>query len=262
MDVNFEERKYTFDDIVEEYEKIRPTYPKELFQDLFTYANIKKEDRILEIGCGTGKATEGLVELGYKQIDCIELGERLAQFTASKFQNENGIHVYQGDFENWDRQDDSYSLAVSATAFHFINPEIGYPKVANLLRENGTMAFFWTYHIQPSADVFREIGDCYEKYAPHLHPNKLPTLEDLIEERKKLTMQHDLFQDLVVKTYKWTDTYTSDDYIALLHTQSAHRLLSQEVKEKLFHSIQNVIEKHGGKIEKLQFVALYLARKR
>jgi len=26
--VNFENRKYAFDDIVEEYEKIRPTYPK------------------------------------------------------------------------------------------------------------------------------------------------------------------------------------------------------------------------------------------
>ncbi|MCM3738006.1 methyltransferase domain-containing protein [Bacillus cytotoxicus] len=262
MDVNFEERKYTFDDIAEEYEKIRPTYPKELFQDLFMYANIEKEERILEIGCGTGKATEGLVELGYKQIDCIELGERLAKFTAAKFQNENSLNVYQGNFENWDQQDDSYSLAVSATAFHFINPEIGYQKVANLLHKHGTMAFFWTYHIQPDADVFREIGACYEKYAPQLHPNQFPTPEELIEERKNLTMQHDLFQDLVVKTYKWTDTYTSDDYIALIHTQSAHRLLPQEVKEKLFRSIHNVIEKHGGKIEKPQFVALYLARKK
>ena len=178
MDVNFEERKYTFDDIAEEYEKIRPTYPKELFQDLFTYANIEKEDRILEIGCGTGKATEGLAQLGYKQIDCIELGEQLAQFTASKFRNENGIHVYQGDFESWERQGDLYSLAVSATAFHFINPEIGYQKVVNLLHKHGTMAFFWTYHLQPDTDVFQEIGACYEKYALHLNSNQLPTAEE------------------------------------------------------------------------------------
>lgn len=262
MNHHLEERKYTFDDIVYEYEKIRPTYPGELFADIVNYSKIEIDSSVLEVGCGTGKGTEGFVQLGYKCIDCVELGEQLAQFTADKFKYEKDVQVYRSAFEEWTPLHNEYSLVFSATAFHFINPEIGYPKVASLLRNHGTMAFFWTYHIQPNTDVFREIGACYEKYAPHLHPNKLPTPDELIEERKGLTMQHNLFQDLVVKTYTWTDTYKSDDYIALLHTQSAHRLLQKDIREKLFHSIRNVIEKHGGKIEKPQFVALYLARKK
>lgn len=262
MDVSLDSRKHTFNNIVEEYEKIRPTYPKELFTDIFTYANVKETDRIFEIGCGTGKATEGFVASGYKNIDCVELGENLAKFTANKFQDEKDIHVYNENFETWNMGKNSYALAVSATAFHFINPDIGYPKVSQLLRKNGTMAFFWTYYVQPETEIFREIAACYDKYASHLHPRNVPTPKQFIEERTNLMKKQDLFQDIIVKEYTWVDTYTSNEYIDLIHTQSAHQLLPGNVKEKLFHSIHTVIENHGGTIEKTQFVALYLAKKK
>ncbi|GAB1155374.1 hypothetical protein YWY31_13990 [Paenibacillus illinoisensis] len=64
------ENKETFNSIANEYEKYRPTYPNEMYNDIFDYSNLDREDKILEIGCGTGQAT------------CIEYGDRLAQFTA------------------------------------------------------------------------------------------------------------------------------------------------------------------------------------
>lgn len=58
------EQKYTFNDVVQEYERFRPSYPRSLYLEIVGYSKIKENDKIFEIGCGTGKATEGFVEIG------------------------------------------------------------------------------------------------------------------------------------------------------------------------------------------------------
>ncbi|URN93796.1 MAG: hypothetical protein NAG76_18490 [Candidatus Pristimantibacillus lignocellulolyticus] len=62
------ENKETFNYIANEYEKYRPTYPEAMFDDIMIYSNIMINDRILEIGCGTGQATAGFVHKNYKNI--------------------------------------------------------------------------------------------------------------------------------------------------------------------------------------------------
>ncbi|SHH39951.1 Ribosomal RNA adenine dimethylase [Caloranaerobacter azorensis DSM 13643] len=136
------ERKETFNEVAKEYERIRPTYPKELFYDIVEYSEIKENSEILEIGFGTGKATQGFVDLGYKNITCIELGSELAKLTKEKFRKERTIKVYNSSFEELNEDGSKFDLAISATAFHFINPEVGYPKVARLLNERGSIGFF------------------------------------------------------------------------------------------------------------------------
>ena len=50
------EQRFSFDAWAQDYDAYRPGYPAALFTDL---VNIGALDRpILEIGCGTGKATE------------------------------------------------------------------------------------------------------------------------------------------------------------------------------------------------------------
>lgn len=43
-----------FNLIVNEYEKYRFIYLNEMYNDIFNYLNLDKEDKILEIGCGIG----------------------------------------------------------------------------------------------------------------------------------------------------------------------------------------------------------------
>ncbi|MFC9708147.1 hypothetical protein ACFTRD_08295 [Paenibacillus sp. NPDC056933] len=68
------ESKETFNCIASEYEKYRPTYPDEMFDHIFNYSNALKEDKILEIGCGTGQATSGLVDREYKILHVLNWG--------------------------------------------------------------------------------------------------------------------------------------------------------------------------------------------
>src|SRR5262245_34968873 len=59
------------------YDRARPRYPAEVFDDLIAMTALPLGGRILEIGCGTGIATEPLAERGY-QITAVELGAELA----------------------------------------------------------------------------------------------------------------------------------------------------------------------------------------
>ena len=133
--------KDTFDGIVLDYEEARPGYPKDLIRDIVKISKINNGSRILEVGCGTGQATEHFISLGYS-VTGIELGNKLSDFLKVKFKDYSNLKVYNNAFEEWQDEASSYDLIISATAFHWIKPEIGYPKAHRLLKDTGTIAFF------------------------------------------------------------------------------------------------------------------------
>ncbi|WP_217362311.1 class I SAM-dependent methyltransferase [Cohnella herbarum] len=222
---------------------------------------MKKEEKILEIGCGTGQATGGLVNKDYKNITCIELGDRLAQFTSDKFKSYTSIKVINTSFEEWDGLGSPFHLAISGTAFHFIEPKIGYRKVWELLDSTGTIGFFWTIHVPMFDEVHNEIRSHYLELAPHLDDSKYRTPEEIINERRIITEYTGIFTDLVVKEYSRLLSYTSCDYVALLNTNSKHRQLPETIRNALLKKIEDTIDRAGGVINKEHRVALFLGKK-
>ena len=47
------------------YSKVRPDYPDALVDDVVSYAGLKPNDRIFEVGCGTGQATKSFAERSF-----------------------------------------------------------------------------------------------------------------------------------------------------------------------------------------------------
>ena len=255
------DRKYQFNGVPEAYDQFRPHYPKELFSDIIHYSNIKEGSRILEIGCGTGQATQGFVDLGYKNLTCVELGNNLADFTAEKYKGEPTIIVHNAAFEDWNCERDAFDVAISATAFHFIDPHIGYPKVHDLLKSDGTMAFFWTVHVQVYDELHNEIRELYKKYALDLDDSIKPGPKEVMQETYHTILGTGLFSDLQMKTYQWEHSYSSEDYVSLLNTHSKHRQIEEKQRHLLLSGIKETIDSHGGYITKPQLVALYLGKK-
>lgn len=255
------EDKETFDMVASNYDKYRPEYPNELFLDIVNYSNLQTEDKILEIGCGTGQATGGLVNNGFQNITCVELGTNLVQITSEKFKDYSSVQVVRSSFEDWEDLDESYDLAVSATAFHFIEPKFGYQKVSRLLKNKGNMGFFWTVHVPQYDEIHTELRKLYKSNAPHLDDSTKITPEEVINDRKGLAENSGLFENITVLQYKWLQSYSSEVYIALLNTHSKHQQLPANVRNTIFENMRNTIDRNGGYINKQQLVALYLGRK-
>jgi len=53
-----------FDTIPEQFDKFRPRYSQELFDSLIDYAKIGPGKKVLELGPGTGQATEPILNTG------------------------------------------------------------------------------------------------------------------------------------------------------------------------------------------------------
>lgn len=68
---NFEK---TFDNAAIDYDKSRPMYVKEIYEDIYHYKPINQDSHVLEIGMGTGKATQSILDTHSRFVG-IEPGE-------------------------------------------------------------------------------------------------------------------------------------------------------------------------------------------
>jgi SAM-dependent methyltransferase len=74
---DWERLRTTFDAAAELYQQARPEYPEPLYDTLVNLTGIGTGDRVVEVGCATGKATLPLARRGLR-ITCVEIGPELA----------------------------------------------------------------------------------------------------------------------------------------------------------------------------------------
>jgi len=261
------EKRTHFNDIVEDYDKIRPNYPDKLFADIidFTASNKKK---VLEIGAGTGKATTPFLDAGYN-ITAIEVTENMAEFLREKFSGYKEFNVIVAAFEDAVLNEDSYDLIYVANAFHWVDAEIGCPKAFRLLRSGGVFALFRYTGVQAIFEErFEEIRAVYDKYyRSYYKQNERPPL-DVYGQPAQILRRfgfNDLkdygFADITMKLYDTTLTFTADEYIAILETYSDHKHLPEENKAALYTAIKDTILRHGGHYKADYTFQLYMGRK-
>jgi 16S rRNA A1518/A1519 N6-dimethyltransferase RsmA/KsgA/DIM1 with predicted DNA glycosylase/AP lyase activity len=86
-----------FDTIPEQFDKYRPRYCSALFKDLIEYAKIGPGKSVLEIGLGTGQATDPILNTGC-DYHAIELGEHLFEVMKRKYGKYSNFHIVNDDF--------------------------------------------------------------------------------------------------------------------------------------------------------------------
>ena len=239
-------KRTTFEDKAELYDQVRPGNPNELVEDILALSGIPDTGRILEIGCGSGNATIGFARRGYRMV-CIELGERLATLAAKNCSAYPKVEILNTAFEDWEIEDRAFDLAISGEAFHWIPPEIGYPKVARALKDGGSAAFFWILYLEPDTDFFRAMDEVYSKRVPGFeNPNRTMTVEWLTERIEENFESSNCFGKVTVRQYPWSEEYTGEQYVKLTATFSSHQGLDESTKEGLFADMTKVIERFGG----------------
>jgi SAM-dependent methyltransferase len=135
----------TFDEVARVYDEVRPGYPEPLVEDLITLSGIPRDGSILEVGCGTGQATLPFARRGYA-MHCLELGPNLAALAAEHCRPYSNVVVENVSFEEWPLRLGQFDLVLSAAAFHWIPPDVGYPKAAAALQDGGSLALLWNDH--------------------------------------------------------------------------------------------------------------------
>lgn len=217
---------------------------------------------MLEIGCGPGNATIYFARRGF-EIMAIELGSKLSSFARDNCRDYPKVSVLNVAFEDWSGETGGFDLAISADAFHWIQPGIGYPKVASALKPTGTLAFFWNTPSKMDSEISSALAKVYQSRAPQAGiPENSFTAEWLIHTVKETIGQSDCFSNVMIKSYPVTETVSVDHYIKTLWTFSSHRPLDSITRENLYAGIREVMEHFGGKIITTRRVILFMTRKK
>jgi SAM-dependent methyltransferase len=248
-----------FNEDVLNYDKMRPTYVKDLYDDVIRFAKLSDNKKTLEIGIGTGQATQPFLNTGCI-LTAIELGENMVEFTKEKFSKFDNFTVVNSDFETVTLENNNYDFIYSATAFHWIPEEVGYTKVFNLLKSGGVIALFWNHPNRVENELEIAIQKVYDKHRTltrsAIHRFSEEKCLEITETIKKYG-----FIDVEYKLYHQTRIFNASQYMALLNTYSDHRARQEENRVILEKELSDVINRFGGKIDIQDTIDLYLARK-
>lgn len=273
----------TFEQVPELYQRARPSYPPQIFDDLVALAQLRDCARILEIGCGTGQATVPLAQRGFA-VTCVELGERLAAAARRNVAAFANVDVVNANFETWQpdqtqqpgdtgAETGGFDAVVAFSSFHWIDAELRYRKSADLLGPQGKLAFVSIAHVLPEDgdSFFVDVQRDYEAVVPDDPATKRdavgPPRPDVIVRLSDDTIIRELaesgrFGKPECRSYLFDITYTADEYIALLSTYSGHIALDDETRALLFTRIRNRIEaRPQGNVRRSSLALLYVAER-
>ena len=256
-----------FDAIPEEFDKWRPRYCDELFIDLIKHSKLDSNKTALEIGPGTGQATEPILKTGCSYL-AIELGENLAEFMKNKFNPYSNFQLINADFETYDFGRDNFDLIYSAAAFQWIKEEIGYPKVYDMLKSGGTFAKFAVATGSRVPDLDDKIQEVYaeffrpetnyREYMKQKNEHSPSALENLSQEK---LLEKFGFIDIECRHYSKIREFNADDYISYKFTHADHITLPEPYRSKFADGIRRIILDYGNKVTLDDDIILHLARK-
>ncbi len=263
-DAERERLRATFDGAAELYQRARPDYPEELLDRVVRVSGVRPGSTVLEVGCGTGKATRQLARRGLR-VTAVEMGANLAAVARRELAGLD-VEVREGRFEEWRPGDgESYDLVLAATAWHWIDPRVKYQRAWEALRPGGHLAFWNAVHVFPDGGdpffaeiqrVYDEMGEGRPSGADWPRPGELPELREEIEAGGR-------FDVVDIHHVDWECVYDVDSYLDLLNTFSAHismrpdnrARLEREVRQRLEQRPDRAVRRHWGAV-------LHVARRR
>lgn len=243
------------------YDKYRPSYPREIIQTLIREANISENSLILEIGAGSGKATELLADISCS-ITCVDPGPDLVAKGKEKFKKYPKISFNCSRYENFEGKADFYDLICAFQAFHWVPQPIGFQKCAKELKEAGFLALIWNMYITYDNDLDNELMQISYKYGGLADFVSADKCEDKIASIVKSIEDSTLFSEVKVFKHFWQQSYTADEYFMFCLTGNSFTQKSDEEKKSAYEDIRRLAQKHGGVITRPYLCALYLTAKR
>jgi len=251
---------FAFDDVAELYDAARPAYPAALADDVIAAADLVRDDAILEVGCGTGQATEAFARRGY-DIVAVEPGGALARLARRRLEAFPNAAVVRTRFEDWRLEAGVFRAVIAAQSWHWIDPEIRFAKAATALCPGGVLAVFGHVPMAPPPAVAQAFDAVFARLAPELAG---PPAEDWYRPDgplPELFAESGLFWPVSHRAYGWSVTRTGESLAEYLRTTSPYQRLEPERREAVLDALRQAVDDLGGRFEHGWETHLHLARR-
>jgi SAM-dependent methyltransferase len=271
-----------FNDIAVDYDRTRPSYPDVLVDQACEVAGVSKGDRVLEIGCGTGQLTRSLLARGLR-VTALEPGDQLIRMAEENLKDVGDVEFLHARLEDVQLPRGSHGAVFSASAIHWVDPDLGWRKIADVLAPKGTLALIQYFGLQEqrSVDDQEALLAALRRHAPEVAAT-WPTYRDLdgtiagVRERRGNIADAwgwlgshdigrdyaaDLFEDLQFAAVPTLVEHTAAELNALLGTMSFWARISPVERDALMNENRALHERLGRQIRASTVAVVVTARR-
>jgi ubiquinone/menaquinone biosynthesis C-methylase UbiE len=279
-----EARRYgtVFDEVADEYDRTRPRYADALVNRACEVAGLESGDPVLEIGCGTGQLTRSLVARGLR-VTAVEPGGNLIRLAGQNLDGTGSVELVNARFEDAALPGGYFRAVFSASALHWVDPSVGWRKIAGVLADGGTLALLSYFGVDEprSRDDQHAMLAAMAKVAPDIAAG-WPAYQDIdgmlagVEQRRanvsevwawlgSYDMAQDeaarLFGDVQVALVPKLVEQTGSELNATFRTMSWYARLSPPQREALEQECEAIYARLGRPVRASVVTALVTARR-
>lgn len=252
------------------YDRGRPRYPEQVFTILRERCGLAPGCRVLEIGPGTGQATEGLLDLG-ASVTAVELSEALAARLAEKFADRD-LTVQIAAFEEANLAPESFDLVVAATSFHWIPAQDGLNRCADVLDPGGSVALWWNHFGDPARP-----DEFHDALVPRMRPIAPEVIDDGDTAGRSPAGHHALDAEARIRDFdetgrfgcvhydviSWTGRHTAGEIRALFGSYSPWLALPPEQRTAALDALEQLaVDEFNDIVERPYLTPLYVAARK
>ncbi len=139
-----------FSNRVENYLKYRPSYPEEIIPFLENTIGLHKDQRIVDVGSGTGIFSELFLKKGYA-VTGIEPNGGMGKAAETKLAAYPGFDSRNRQAEQTGLRSSTVDLITVAQAFHWMEPEETKKEFLRVLKPGGHILLAWNLRLQHTA---------------------------------------------------------------------------------------------------------------
>jgi SAM-dependent methyltransferase len=270
-----------FDEVAAEYDRSRPGYPHELVEEACALAGLGPGDLVLEVGCGSGQLTRDLLGAGLEVV-VVEPGAQLLSLAARNLEDAGEVTFVNARFEDAQLPGGRFRAVFAASSFHWIDPDVSWAKVADLLAPGGTLALLQHCGLEErrSLDDQEALLSGLARIAPEIAAvwptyRDLPGLLEGVEERRGNVSEvwawigsYDLvrpeagrlFEDVQVAAVPILVESSAEELNALFSTTSHYQRLSPGQRQEIQGEYFALQERLGRPIRSSTAAVLVTAR--
>lgn len=240
----------------ERYHRTRPRYPQPLIDRIA--ASIPGRD-VLDVGIGTGVSARPFRDAGYRVLG-IEADPRMATFARNR-----GFTVEDARFEDWRPAGRMFDAIITGMTWHWVNPEAGAVKAAQVLRPGGLLALFWYVH-QPPPELAQAFAEVYRRVLPGTPfattaGDPVAGYSAILDTATAGINATGAFTEIVRLRFDWELAYSTEEWLDQIPTFGGHSTLPPEKLGALLAGINHALEDQGGGFT-MRYAALALTSRR
>lgn len=158
-----------FTDRVVDYEKFRPSYPKEIIQVLREKIGLDKTWLVADLGSGTGLSTQLFLENG-NDVFAVEPNREMRESLIHHFKTHRNLIALNATAENTSIETGCVDLIFAGQSFHWFDRKECQAEFNRILAKNGHIVLVWNQ---------RDPEDAFQKEYEQFLLNHIPSYQSV-----------------------------------------------------------------------------------